>query len=81
MLMILLSILSQIRHLICGNNLNWPPNLNLIYEILWTVYPPPRPPFLLGRMLNLGQNFKKEFLGKRGVTFFREVAIFTKQIN
>ena len=30
MLMILLSILSVIRHLICGNNLNWPQNLNLI---------------------------------------------------
>ena len=36
MLMILLSILSVIRHLICGNNLNWLPNLNLIYETLWT---------------------------------------------
>ena len=32
MLMILLSILSVIRHLICGNNLNWLLNLNLIYE-------------------------------------------------
>ena len=31
MLMILLSILNVIRHLICGNNLNW---LNLIYETL-----------------------------------------------
>ena len=29
-LMILLSILSVIRHLICGNNLNWLLNLNLI---------------------------------------------------
>ena len=36
MLMILLSILSVIRHLICGNNLNWLLNLNLIYETLWT---------------------------------------------
>ena len=36
MLMILLSILRVIRHLICGNNLNWLPNLNLIYETLWT---------------------------------------------
>ena len=36
MLMILLSILSLIRHLICGNNLNWLLNLNLIYETLWT---------------------------------------------
>ena len=36
MLMILLSILSVIRHLICGNNLNWLLNLNLIYEALWT---------------------------------------------
>ena len=31
--MILLSILSVIRHL-CGNNLNWLLNLNLIYETL-----------------------------------------------
>ena len=30
MLMILLSILSMIRHLICGNKLNWLLNLNLI---------------------------------------------------
>ena len=36
MLMILLSILSAIGHLICGNNLNWLLNLNLIYETLWT---------------------------------------------
>ena len=36
MLMILLSILSVNRHLICGNNLNWLLNLNLIYETLWT---------------------------------------------
>ena len=35
-LMILLSILSEIRRLICGNNLNWLLNLNLIYETLWT---------------------------------------------
>ena len=34
--MILLSILSVIRYLICGNNLNWLLNLNLIYETLWT---------------------------------------------
>ena len=34
MLMILLSILSVIRHLICGSNLNWPLNLNLIYKTL-----------------------------------------------
>ena len=34
MLMILLSILSMIGHLICGNNLNWLLNLNLIYEML-----------------------------------------------
>ena len=32
MLMILLSILSVFGHLICGNNLNWLLNLNLIYE-------------------------------------------------
>ena len=35
-LMILLFILSVTRHLICGNNLNWLLNLNLIYETLWT---------------------------------------------
>ena len=34
MLMILLSILSAIRHLISGNNLNWFLNLNLIYETM-----------------------------------------------
>ena len=34
MLMILLSILNVIRHLICGNNLIWLLNLNLIYETL-----------------------------------------------
>ena len=34
MLMILLSILSVINQLICGNNLNWLLNLNLIYETL-----------------------------------------------
>ena len=34
MLMMLLSILSVIGHLICGNNLNWLLNLNLIYETL-----------------------------------------------
>ena len=28
--------LSVIRHLICGNNLNWLLNLNLIYKTLWT---------------------------------------------
>ena len=36
MLMILLSVLSVIRHLICGNNQNWLLNLNLIYKTLWT---------------------------------------------
>ena len=35
-LMILISILSVIRHLICGNNLNWLLKLNLIYKALWT---------------------------------------------
>ena len=35
MLMILLSTLSVIRHLICGNNWNWLLNLNLIYDTLW----------------------------------------------
>ena len=34
MLIILPSILSVIGHLICGNNLNWLLNLNLIYETL-----------------------------------------------
>ena len=36
LLMRLLSILSLIRYLICGNNLNWLLNLNLISETLWT---------------------------------------------
>ena len=36
MLMIQLSVLSVIRHLICGNNLNWLMNSNLIYDTLWT---------------------------------------------
>ena len=36
MLMILPSTVNVIRHLICGNNLNWLLNLNLIYETLWT---------------------------------------------
>ena len=36
MLMILLSILIVIGHLICGNNLNWLLNLNLINKTLWT---------------------------------------------
>ena len=34
MLMIVLSILSLIKHLICGNNLNWLLNLNLINKTL-----------------------------------------------
>ena len=33
-LMMLLSILNVARHLVCGNNLNWLLNLNLIYETL-----------------------------------------------
>ena len=36
MLMALLSILSVIRHLVCGNSLNWLLKLNLIYETLYT---------------------------------------------
>ena len=36
MLMILLSILTVIKYLICGNNLNWLENLNLICETLCT---------------------------------------------
>ena len=36
MLMILFSILSVIKHLICGDNLNCFLNLNLICETLWT---------------------------------------------
>ena len=36
MSVILLSILSVIRHLICGNNMNWLLHLNLTYETLWT---------------------------------------------
>ena len=35
-LMILLCILSLIRHLICGNNLNWLLNLNLSHKTLST---------------------------------------------
>ena len=35
-LMMLLSIRSVIRHLICWNNLNWLLHLNMIYETLWT---------------------------------------------
>ena len=35
-LMMLLFILSVTRLLICGNNLSWLLNLNLIYETLWT---------------------------------------------
>ena len=34
MLMILLTILSVTRHLICGNNLKWLLNLNLVYQTL-----------------------------------------------
>ena len=34
--MILLSILSVIKHIICGNNLNWLLNLNMIYETMST---------------------------------------------
>ena len=33
---LILSILSVIRYLICGNNLNWLQTLSLIYETLWT---------------------------------------------
>ena len=36
MLMVLLFSLGVIGRLICGNNLNWLLNLNLIYERLWT---------------------------------------------
>ena len=35
MLMIRLCNVSVIGHLICGNNLNWLLNLNLIYKTLW----------------------------------------------
>ena len=34
LMIFLLSVLSVISHLICGNNLNWILNLNLIYETL-----------------------------------------------
>ena len=37
LLMILLSTLSAMRHLICGNSWKWLLHLNLIYEKLWTV--------------------------------------------
>ena len=36
MLMILMSTLSVISHLICGNNQKWLVNFNLICEALWT---------------------------------------------
>ena len=36
MLMILFSVLNKIRHLICGNKLNWLLNLNLVYKKPWT---------------------------------------------
>ena len=36
MLMVLLSTLNVMRPLIFGNSENWLPNLNLIYETLWT---------------------------------------------
>ena len=36
MLMILLSVLSVIGHLICGSNLKWLLNLNLICDTCWT---------------------------------------------
>ena len=36
MLIMLLSTLSVIRHLICGNYCNWLLSLNLVYETLWT---------------------------------------------
>ena len=45
MLMIPPSILSVIRHLICGNNLNWLLNLNLIYK----------------KLLNCGKKWLAEF--------------------
>ena len=35
-IMILLFILSVVSHRICGNNLNWLLNLNLIHQTLWT---------------------------------------------
>ena len=35
-MLILLSVPSVIRHLICGNKLNWLLDLNLIYKTLWT---------------------------------------------
>ena len=34
MLIVVLSLVSLIRHLICGNNLNWLLNLNLTYQTL-----------------------------------------------
>ena len=36
MLMMVLLILSVIRHLFCGDNLKCPLNWNLIYKTLWT---------------------------------------------
>ena len=35
-MLMILPVLSVIRHLFRGNNFNWPLDLNLIYETLWT---------------------------------------------
>ena len=52
-LMILFSILSVIRHLICGNSLSLLLNLNLVYEMLWTAV---RSGLLISMLEKPGQN-------------------------
>ena len=56
MQMILLYILSVIKHLIGGNSLSWLLNLNLIYETLWTGV---RSGLLISMLGRLNRNFKK----------------------
>ena len=55
MLMIPLSILTVIRHLICGNNLNWLLNLNLIYEALWSGIRSGLLISMLGKLVSFGR--------------------------
>ena len=89
MLMILISVLSVIRHLICGNNQNWLLNLNLIYETLdwdrkWLVDFNARKTQLLSldRSNNTGAIDlkmdwsvleKKSYFKKLGLTFFSKL--------
>ena len=78
MLMILLSILSVIRHLLCGNNWNWLLNLNLIYETLWTGARSGLLVSILGRLnwFRLTTSKKIEALIRFMRFFSREVALY-----